>query len=207
MKPKPVLFLDFDDVILPTREASVRFFKQHYGSQIPDDVYLCGHNLMELVFAHLPEDSVPTREEFYLHFGKNFLASLEWHEGIEPMKGSIEVIPQLSKQYDLWVATARLSYGRPVVKHLLSTFFPGHIKGVHHVWEHTEGLEFAGTPKKDFASRFEHRRAFFDDNPIEIREMIGTVDSFLFDPLGYHLELEDIPNRIQSWEEIGNLFL
>ncbi len=190
-----------------TRKVSLLFFQERYGVTIPDDEYFCGHSLETLIMEQIPVELRPTKHEFYLHFSRELLASQKWHEGLEPIVGAREVITELSKAYDLRVATARHVCSSGVVRHLIDTFFSGHFIDIHHVWRHDEKTEPHGIPKRDFVSGFETRIGFVDDNPREIREMTGITDAYLFDPLGYHTSETDILNRVTSWEEIAKVFL
>ncbi len=207
MKHKPDLLVDFDEVTVPTREICLRFFEHHYGVTISGDTYFCGHSLEVQLMEQIPTERRPTRDAFYQHFSHELLASHKWHEDAEPMSGSREVIPLLAEKYNLRVATARHICSNAVVQHLVDSFFPGCFVEIHHVWRYDEETGFYGIPKKDFALRHERRVGFIDDNPREIRDMLGTTESYLFDPFGYHINETDIPNRVTSWEEIGKIFL
>jgi 5'(3')-deoxyribonucleotidase len=204
---KPALFFDFDEVLFSTREISLRFFREHYGATIPNDMYFCGHSLETLIMEQIPQEQRPTKDEFYQYFSHELLASFERHKNLEPIVGAQEVINELAKKYNLYVATARHECSKAVVRHLVDSFFPGKLIDIHHVWRYDKLIGFHGIPKRDFVSRHETRIGFIDDNPKEIRDMSGITEAFLFDPFGYHIDETDISNRVTSWEEIGNIFL
>lgn len=204
---KPIIFLDFDDTLMHTKDAVIDFCNDHYKIKISKEEYHCGNNLEKIVSAHLPEGEDVSRSDFYTHYGSEFLPSHKWHSGVYPVEGVADVIPQLSKKYDLWIVTARQKGSSEVVQSLIDKFLPGSISGTHHVWEHLGNGEFKESPKKDFIESFKGEKILFiDDNPAEVQKTMKIIDSCLFDPHDFHFE-EEVPSRVKSWRDIAERLL
>ncbi|MEI6191292.1 MAG: hypothetical protein WCP24_02925 [bacterium] len=206
---KPVMFFDFDDMLMETREASIDYIRFRYKVAFPEEAYLCGNSLWQILSELLPAGEKLEKDNFYLDWRDNFLTSIDRHQKAKPVAGAVEVVPALSAQFDLWVVTARQEASKPVVLELCRRFFGQHITGVHFVWRGgDESKSWVSVPKKDFIANFPGESvAFFDDNPGEIMETQGVVSAYLFDQTGIHASVQGINNRVKSWEEIGQLFL
>lgn len=205
---RPVLFFDFDNMLVDTDQMQRDFILKEYGVNLPRDVYLCGNSLCEIVNSFLPPDRQVEKHQFYDHWCNNLVMSHKLHEPVKPIPGVMEYLPRIARRYDSWVVTARVLSGRSVAEKLCLKFFGDAISGMHFVWSNGESKTRVERSKKDFIANFSgHKVAFFDDNPGEIRKVQGVIPSFLFDPLGIHKEERDIPHVVRSWSEIARTLL
>ncbi len=200
--------LDFDETLFSTSIQIKRFLNQLFGIEIPLMTYLCGHSLHSLVLEHLPPGSVLDEGDLYEILGRDFLASMAWHDDIRPMTGVSEIIPELAKKYNLHIATARQASSRLVVETLLERFFPKCISSTHFVWTHLGNKEFKGIPKREFVKSLKKPYAYVDDNPKETEAILGVADTvILLDPEGHHTNVHIETHCVTSWEDIGKLLL
>ncbi len=205
---KPTLFFDFDGFKFNTLPAHMRYINQRYHITSTESDFIELLHVSRVVKKYLPDNQSPSKEEIYLDLAENFLKSWDWHKDIPPIEGMCQVVPLLAKKYTLWTVTARQISSLPTIERLLNMHIPSCISGVHCVWEHLGGTSYRGEPKKDFILKFPGKKiAFIDDNPEEIKEMGTVIPTYLFDPKKYHNHLTDIPNRVYSWQHIGEIFL
>ena len=204
---KPNIFLDLDDLIIKTKAVALSYINKKYGVQITYDEYVNNNDELHKIIQRHNSNFNLTFDEVYLDYGKNFLASMEWHEDVELMEDVQEVISLLSQKYTLWVVTARQKVGLNVINHLLNRHFQGCFKGIHCVYEWIEGIGYHGISKKDFISNVSGEKlAFIDDSPKEILRMKNIIPTYLFDQDRLYNSMEGV-NRVQSWRDIGRIFL
>ena len=210
MDTKPVLFLDFDGLKFDTLDIHVRYINHRYGiSTVPAD-YIDNPGLEDVIKKYFDQKHhhLIDRDEVYLDVGERLIASLEWHKDVPPIPGMAEIIPLLAKKYTLWTVTARQKTSLPVVKHMLDTYVPNCISGVHCVWEHLGEKRWKEVSKKQFIEQFPGPKvAFIDDSPKEILRMEGIISTYLFDRHGMHSNASGITNIVRTWHEIGKVFL
>jgi len=103
---KPVLFFDFDDMLVLTMGLLRDFLNEHFSIKIPKGIFLCGYSLWGEVNDLLPPERKVTKDQFYEACAVGFLASRDWHLRAMPMPGAQECIPRLAGKYSLWLATA-----------------------------------------------------------------------------------------------------
>jgi hypothetical protein len=208
MKKKTVFF-DFDDTMMETHPLLVAFLNQHYGIQIPLDIFLCGNSLDKVVNNFLPPHKAVSAEQLYEDYSRDFLGSRDWHDKAVPMEGACRHIPRLAARYNLWIVTARDDSSRPLLKELCKKFFGGHITGMHFVWKRVGVCDFkVNQTKCDFIAGFPGEKiAFFDDNPNEALKTDRVIKSFLYDPHRHHDARTDIAHRVHGWDEIASLLL
>ncbi|MBK5215805.1 MAG: hypothetical protein JJE53_03305 [Candidatus Pacebacteria bacterium] len=201
------LFFDFDGMKFDTLKAHILYINNRYGiNTVMSDYIGYNYHLDLIVNKYKPELNL-TRDEFFEDLGKNFSTSIELHQDVIPMKGMCKILPLLSKKYTLWTVTARQTCGHGVIQYLLNKYVPGCISGVHYVWNHSEVGGFEGISKRDFILSVPGKKiAFFDDSPDEIRDTMDIIPSYLFDPRNIYKDIKGV-TRIQSWEQIGEIFL
>ncbi len=205
---KSTLFLDCDGTLLDTVPMTVRYINERYKINSVLNDYLDTPPLDSIINRYLPKEKPVTIEDAYTDLGENFLSSTELHEGVSPIKGVTKVIPLLAQRYDLWIVTARELRGHPVLMRMVEKHMRGCITGVHCVWKHKGGKEFEERSKRDFIARFPGEKVgFIDDSPAEVLKATGIVPTYLFDPHDHHAHRTDIPQRVRTWDEIGELFL
>lgn len=204
-----VLFFDFDGFMFDTNPAVLNYIEHRYGVSLDRNAFHCGHSLDKIVSEKLPDGESVGREVFYEDYGLNFLTSLDWHSGVQPIDGMADVVKELSKKFLIYIVTARQSQSSDVVSAILDTHVPGCITGMHCVWLREGPLQFVERPKRSFIEDYWGlpKKAYFDDHPDEIRRVKDILPSYLFDPNGHHDNEDDIEHRVRSWREIGELLL
>ena len=201
------LFFDLDEMKFGTLSAQVAYTNHRWNTETTIDDHIGqNHKLEELVRKHTGMEHL-TRDEVYIDFGRNFLASIDWHKQVQPMPYMQEVMHDLAQKYTLYTVTARQEISLPVIKYLLDTHIPGCITHIHCVYGRINN-QYIEKPKKDFIASIKgDNLAFFDDSLSEIRNMQNVIRSYLYDPTNRHEHENDIQHRISSWEEIGKLYL
>ena len=206
---KPILFFDFDDVLVYTRQVTIDFLTKFYGVQIPDELNYGGNSVWQMVVGLLPPEKKVSREQFYEDCAQHFLTSHDFHAKATPIAGAEMWVPRLAFKYDLWIVTARQEVSLPVVTKLSRKFFGNHIAGMHFVSRRLGERNFQLIKsKKDFIADFPGMKvAFFDDTPSEVREVQKVIPAYLFDPGHQYGDEPVIRRQGQSWEEIADLLL
>lgn len=204
---RKVLFIDFDETLFSTRNAFNLFLKEHYGVTIPDEQHTCGSRMEDLVLKQLPPERRPTLDEFYLYISEHFLSSIERHQNVIPLEGSVQAINILAEHFRLFIVTARQKTSRPVVEALSEKFFPDKFEGFHFVWEHSGDMSFKDIPKREFIGSFPEklRAGFIDDSPKEIEQVINLAPCLLFDDRGFHTMSTHA--RVTHWKQVLEYFL
>ena len=204
---KSNVFLDFDDLIVKTKPAVISYVYDRYGVKITDSEYYNENgSLHDVIKRYNPHLSV-TFNELYLDYGKNFLASLEWNRNIPLMEDVQEIIPMLSRKYNLFIVTARQKIGLEVIDKLTVEFFGKCFKEIHCVWEWVDDVGFCESSKKSFISKVQGEKVvFIDDSKKEIKKMENILPTYLFDPEGL-CKPENGINIVRSWKEIGTILL
>ncbi len=93
--PKPVLAVDFDDVVAGFNQAFARWHNEYYGTSVEyDDIYSYD---MALTYS--------TDKETILH--RVFEFSHHHHHRVEPLYDAIESLRVLKRKYSLVIVTSR----------------------------------------------------------------------------------------------------
>lgn len=206
---KPKIFLDWDGLKFDTIPAHIEWINHFYGinSSVEEYINLGGGSWTQVINKHKPELAL-VKETLYLDLADNFLNSLEWHSNVMPFDGMCAIVPQLAKKYELIVVTARQKVSEPLILHFSEKYVPGCVTHIHCVHEHMGGNVFQRVSKRDFIlGSHGEKIAFIDDSPHEIDGVRDIIPSYLFDPTGRHTENMDIPNKVSSWAQIGEIFL
>lgn len=203
---KPHIFLDFDGLKFDTIPSMVSFINRTYKIESVIEDYT-GSCPLELIVKKYDPSCRLSEDDVFLHFGNNFLTSIEWHKEVLPLDGMCEVVSRLASKYTIWTVTARQKCSLPAIEYLLDKYIPGCISGIHCVWDYVDG-KYQSVDKREFISNVPGEKiAFFDDSKGEILKMQETIPSYLFDPSGLHDSDQSINNRIRSWWEIGEMLL
>ncbi len=198
------LFFDWDGMKFNTIHAQIHYINKTYGLKITVSDYI-QHNYdpVKLLPSFIPNFDL-TPHEVYLDFGKNFQASIEAHERIEPMPGMCEVMPLLSKLYTIHTVTARQTFTLPVIEYIHDKYIPGCVANIHCVYERTDD-DYIAIPKKEYIRNVEGEKvAFFDDNHHEIKDMKHVIPSYLFDPHSLYKSSFEY-YRVKSWMRIWQM--
>ncbi len=206
---KRSLFLDFDGLQFDTLPAQTAYLNKKYGIKTSEDDYITNLSLEEVVNKYLAKlgRRQMKRDDVYRDLGKEFLASIELHKGVLPMKDMREIVPLLAKKYMLWTVTARQKIGIKTIRYLLNEHIPGCMSGIHCVSEQMEDGKFKEVSKKNFINGVHGEKwAFIDDSLSEVLETKDSIDSFLFDPYGFSGNFTNL-EVVKSWDQIGEIFL
>lgn len=206
---KPIGLFDFDGMKFHTAVAHCAYYNHRYGIHSKPEDFLKNIPVDTIIKSYLPKELHHTvvLADVYEDVGKNFLSSLEWHKHVTPIEEMCEVMHRLAPNFELWTVTARQKTSTPVIQHLLDTYIPNCISGIHCVWDHKGGGVFKGVSKRKFAESLEGDIVgFFDDSVEEVLAMQDLVPSYLFDMNNLHDDRSDIQNRVRSWLEIEQIF-
>ncbi|MEK7586097.1 MAG: hypothetical protein AAB477_02610 [Patescibacteria group bacterium] len=201
------LFFDLDGMKFNTLPAHVAYVNHRYGINTLPEEYIGKNDSFDSVIKRHATDVTLTWEGIYKDLGENFHSSVEWHKDVKPMEDMCEVVPLLSKKYNLYTVTARQKNGQHVVQYLLDKYIPNCIRDIHCSWDYIPGVGFVEVQKKDFIQKTEGENvAFFDDSLKEVKRAQNVITSHLFDPNSSYKDINGM-NRIESWKRIGELYL
>lgn len=201
------VFIDFDGMLFDTLPAQTAYFNHKYGVNTASSEYLSRNNDVHLVLQNHLAGITLNRDDVYDDFCKYFLESIEHHLDVLPMKDMPRVIKQVSLKYKLTILTARHTQSMPVIAHLRDKYIPYCVHDVHCVWGHQLADGATSISKRQFIeSRSGTKILFFDDTPYEVEDTKDIIPSFLFDPTNAYAYL-GLENRVQSWQEIGDMLL
>lgn len=106
--PKPVLAVDFDDMVCGFNEAYIPHHNRYYGSALEFEDAVT-YNMLRLY--GVTYDVLVERVKNFCH---------HHHHEIEPAAGVKQELPILSEQYDLQIVTSRCGALRVVVENWLT---------------------------------------------------------------------------------------
>jgi uncharacterized HAD superfamily protein len=196
MTTKPVLAVDFDDVIAGFNQAFTDHCREHYGTNVPYESIFTYD--MELLYG-------ATREEIR----RRVLFSHYYHDTIEPIDGAIESLSRLSEHFRLELVTSRCES----IKEITLAWKERHIPGLFAAAHFTNG----------FATLFPERKrtkaslcreigavALIDDATAHAVEVVGQVGIpvYLPDrPWNRNADLPEGVTRVYGWQEIERSLL
>jgi uncharacterized HAD superfamily protein len=116
---KPVLAVDFDDVLFPFMDRFVPHYNEKYGESFCMDDYFTF--------------------EFHEVWGGTSARAFECvstffhmpHDGIPPKEGSMQGVAALAERYELVIVTSREEDLRPQTQKWLDEHFPGAFRELH----------------------------------------------------------------------------
>jgi len=178
---KKILILDFDGVVAMTEDIELGYINKRYciNSKISDydNTISSEKNVSILTNTDI------SFEEFYYDFTRNYAMSKELHKDVILLPYAKKVIEELSKEYYLFISTARNSLGIDVIKYVLkNNGILQYFNGFHFVYYFDDKMQFIKSPKAEFISSFKSNVSFFvDDSEREIEKTKNIVPSILFD--------------------------
>lgn len=116
---KPVLALDFDDLIYPFMAGFVPFVNSYHGTNL---------TLADFRTFNFEEVWGGTRDEA-IERVLHYFEQIEGHP--EPVEGAIAAVEQLRERYDLVIVTAREERLRKSTESWLEAHLPVHFEQVH----------------------------------------------------------------------------
>jgi 5'(3')-deoxyribonucleotidase len=188
---KPVLAVDFDDVVAGFNRAFVLWHNEHYGTTITYD------GIYTYDMAVLYGTDNPTIHKRVMEFCHHY------HDTIEPIEGAIENLRLLKRRYHLEIVTSRCES----IALITNSWKMRHAKKIFQAAHFTNG----------FASKFPERKrskltvceeinavALIDDAVGHANEVAAGAGIAVFLPNRpwNQEEIWDGVIRVDSWEEI-----
>lgn len=202
---KKILILDFDGVIAITEHIEVEYINKKYGINSKISDYTNNISLEKNVSILTKIDI--SFEEFYYDFTKNYAMSKDLHKNVTLLPYAKKVIEELSKEYYLFISTARNSLGIDVIKYVLkNNEILQYFNGIHFVYYFDDKMQFIKNPKTEFISSFKSNVSFFiDDSEREIEKTKNITPSILFDVT----KTKNIKGSwsVHNWLEVADLLL
>ncbi|MEX1026697.1 MAG: hypothetical protein WD049_01630 [Candidatus Paceibacterota bacterium] len=192
---KPVLGLDFDDVIFSFNASVCEFHNVHYGTSITRD------DIMEYGLEHTWKCSAEEMYEQIARFCEDPL-----HHTTPPIDGAIDAVLELHQTYDIYLVTARPRQFRDPTRKWITRHLPQLVERVFFTCETPGG---ASRPKSDVCKEL-GVSVFVDDALHHAEDLAPAVEKvFLFDA-PWNQKSENLPAnvaRVYSWGEITSQLL
>lgn len=120
-KRRPVIVIDCDDVLINASQFIVDTYNERYGTKV------------QLAHAHTSKNPewAADRDEVFRRLYE--IQHTKEFGNITPRSDAMEVIPRLSKAYDLHLITARSDEVLTVTERMLEGYFTGCFVGIDHV--------------------------------------------------------------------------
>ncbi len=187
---KPVIGVDFDDVLFKCNDALAEFHNATYGtSYAREDVRT--FDLGE-VWSCTPEEAQRRINEF---------TSTDFHHDAEAVFGAYDALKILAETHDIVIVTARLEKWRDATITWLEKNFIGLYREVHFTEQfHTDQ---AKRRQKSEVVRALGMSAFIDDSLHQVDDVSSLgIPVFLFDTPWNQGPLPGGVARVHSWQEI-----
>ena len=197
---KPVLAIDFDDVIYPFSSEFLKYANSKLGvNKTLDDMVTYR---LDTVYGVSYDKIVELIEDF--------MADVRVAE-FEPIKGSVEALTKLKDEFSLHIVTARLDKYDEQTQLWLNKFFPGIFSGVHYCNFYALSPENASKITKLSKCKEIKAICLIDDNVYNVLNVIkGGVDAVLFGDYAWHQELSEQSEywalRVRGWEEFMDCY-
>ena len=192
--PKPVLGVDFDDVLMRAGDALAAFHNATYGTSYARD---------EVADFDLSKMWNCTPEEATRRIGE-FMAT-EFHHEADPVVGAKQALEKLRDAYDIVIVTGRAEAWREGTVRWLEKNLLGLYREVHFTGQvaHDGGAR----RKSDIAT--ELGIAVFIDDALHFAEDVASfgIPVLLFDTPWNRGQTREGVTRVHSWEEILGLLL
>lgn len=205
MEKKNIIF-DFDDTMVVTGPLLVEYVNKAWDIESTESDYRNNDEILKVVQMY-KNNRIITFNEVYEDYRKNFAMSPKWQDRIKPMPDMCKIVPLLSEKYNLHIATKRNNKCLHLILKILDKYIPGCIQSVYCAIKYTDDLGYICMRKRDFILGLNGESiAFIDDSKHEIDEMKSLIPSYLFDPKNKYGSVYGV-RSIQSWKEIGEIFL
>lgn len=189
---KPVLAVDFDDVLFPFMNRMVPHYNETYGTNFHIEDY------KTFEFYDLWGGS---REDAWDRVAAFFDCS---HSGVDPLPGALEGIEALSEHYELAVVTARDESLRTYTEEWLHEMFPGRFHHVHLCNSYSLNPDIPRRTKLSVIEQLD-AVALIDDSPNNVAAVARTGRrGLLFGdyPWNRTNELPEGVKRFVEWQSI-----
>ncbi len=123
---KPVIAVDFDDVIADFNRAFLAHHNEQFGSNVSYD------NIVQFDLGEIykiDRDTFVKRAKTFCHAS---------HDEIEPIAGAKEALQKLSGKYELHVVTSRWDSLAAITEGWIERHFPNVFSGIHFVNKDTD---------------------------------------------------------------------
>ncbi|MCF7843276.1 HAD hydrolase-like protein [Candidatus Gracilibacteria bacterium] len=191
--------IDFDDVLFSCNERLQPFHNSRYGTNLVKD---------NIATYYLHDLWKCTKEEAYKRILEFY--NSEEHHSMEPMTGVVKAIHKLSKNYELFIITARPPEAEEVTKKLLQHFYTNEIKSWDKIFSKIHFVGTVGGKNKTITKAevclHEGIDIFIEDNVHNaVSVALAGIPSLLLNqPWNENETIPDTVKRVYSWEEIVN---
>ena len=207
---KKKFLIDFDNTPVDTRKCHSDYVNYTYDIQSVPEEFVNNASIASIIKKHWKDFDI-SDVEVMEHMGVYFHTSTNWHKNAKPIDEHVcNILTELSKKYELVVATARQDRSEKLVRHLLELHFPlCVIEKIHFVHTRVSHEKFIHIPKRQFVQEVGPNKfvCFVDDSTKEIKNMQDLIPSHLFDAWNLFENVSDIQSRVSSWKTIGELYL
>ncbi|MES2134886.1 MAG: hypothetical protein V4449_01430 [Patescibacteria group bacterium] len=190
MTAKPILGVDFDDVLVRTGNALAEFHNATYGTTYSRDDVSSFH--LHEVWNCTPEEARARIDEFI---------STEFHHNSEAVLGAYDALKQLSQTYEIVIVTGRMHVWRDKTIEWLEKNFLGLYREIHFT-NHDDPDPSKRRLKSEFVT--ELGISLFIDDALKFATDVASVGVpvLLFDTPWNQGEVPPGVTRVHSWDEI-----
>jgi 5'(3')-deoxyribonucleotidase len=189
---KPVIAVDFDDVLLDFNRGFLTSHNLLYGTKLTYD-QLINYDNWEVVYG--------TDKDTMVERAKRFYHSPE-HQRTLPVEGTLQAVADLAKDYSLQIVTSRPETVRDATLQWLDRHFPGLFSDFHftNIYAAATGVQ----PKnKAEVCRSIGARTLIDDALRHAREVSSSgIPVLLPDRPWNRGETPPGVHRLQTWDDI-----
>jgi uncharacterized HAD superfamily protein len=191
---KLIITVDYDDVIVPTAELTLRHYNEVYGTKLElKDFYsndLSAWNVPDEATAIARVESYAMTDEF---------------QHAEPLVDAVEVIRRLSKYHELHIVTGRADFLTRATTSMLAKHFPDIFQSI----EFTNFFCEKARPKAEVC-RSLHADVLIEDNLHHAATVAECgIAVLLFGDYPWN-ESEQLPaniQRVRGWREVARTLL
>lgn len=191
---KPVLGVDFDDVLFQCDEALLEFHAARYGAPYTREERTTF--TLEPVWSCSAEEVQRRIAEF---------VDTEFHERANPVSGAKEALTTLRHRYDVVIVTGRADDARGATERWLEKNLLGLYREIH--FTNHGG---AGAPHREKSEILQEFGVdvFVEDNLYFASDVTQAgIPVFLFDTPWNRAETPDGATRVHSWNEVVSQLL
>jgi uncharacterized HAD superfamily protein len=189
---KPVIAVDFDDVVLGFHDSFRDRFNRLHGTSFTYD-QLTNYDNWEKVYGLDPETMTRLAFEFY-HSPD--------HDLIKPLPQALESITDLARDYSLQIVTSRPESVKTITLNWLERHLPGKFSDFHFTNLYA-GQTGSRIRKKSEVCKALGARAFIDDALKHVRDVASVgIPSLLPDRPWNRTETPPGVHRMQTWDDM-----
>lgn len=187
--PKPIIAVDMDEVLLPTRSLMIEYFNQVTDSNFSADDMTTGY-FVDSLFNFDHDSFVKHLIDFTNHYHKPL-----------PISGAVDALTKLKERYDLVIVTARQTELEKATYAYIEQHFPKIFHDIHFA-VHISGK--GASIKKSELSRKAGADIIIDDGLEHVTECAAAgMKAILFGDYAWN-EADLLPDgvtRAKDWDE------